>query len=178
MIEIDPSIPNAGWFDYQNFYDKVVQEMPNGGTFVEIGTYHGRSAIYLALKMLESSKRFRIITLENNWLNINSDNPEVVPTSKDKIISNFIKCGVERFVDLIMNDSLKINHLTDVDWVFLDCTIDYEPQVKHIKHWLPKIKKGGIISGHDYELFEGVNRAVNHVFHEVSNMGACWYVRV
>jgi predicted O-methyltransferase YrrM len=178
MIEIDNCIPNPTWFDYQDFYDKVVEEMPFGGVFVEVGTYHGRSAIYLALKMLSSTNRFKIITIENLSLNPSYRvDPEIVPTSRNTILQNFKTYGVGSHINLMTCDSLK-THMTNVDWVFLDCTVNYQYETDHIKHWLPKIKKGGVISGHDYELHEGVHRAVNEMFRDVSTMGMCWYVQV
>jgi predicted O-methyltransferase YrrM len=178
MIEIDHDIPNPTWFDYHDFYDKVVEEMPFGGVFIEVGAYHGRSTIYLALKMLSSSNRFKIITIENLSINpANKVNTEVVPTTKNSILKNFKRYGVTRYIHLMTDDSFKI-HINNVDWVFLDCTVNYQFEIDHIKHWLPKIKKGGMISGHDYELHEGVHRAVNDTFRDVSTMGMCWYVQV
>jgi len=45
----------------------------------------------------------------------------------------------------------------DADHTYLGCKCD-------ILAWYPKIKKGGIICGHDYYCCEGVNKAVNDVF--------------
>lgn len=58
-----------------------------------------------------------------------------------------------------------------VDFVFIDGDHRYEYVKEDITLWLPKIKKGGIIAGHDYNntdihgnLFKGVDKAVHEAF--------------
>jgi hypothetical protein len=66
-----------------------------------------------------------------------------------------------------------------LDFVFIDADHSYECCLADIKAWLPKIKPGGFISGHDYDNTDypqwGVKRAVEEVFGEVE-VGAnfCW----
>lgn len=48
------------------------------------------------------------------------------------------------------------------DVVYIDALHDYSEVLADITAWLPKVKKGGIISGHDYTL-SGVQRAVNEL---------------
>jgi len=58
-----------------------------------------------------------------------------------------------------------------LDFVFIDGNHAYEYIVADIKAWLPKIKLGGLLSGHDYKVKGhnrsfGVTRAVNEIFKE------------
>jgi hypothetical protein len=48
----------------------------------------------------------------------------------------------------------------------LDASHDYESCISDIKSWYPKVKKGGIISGDDFNLchFPGVVKAVYECF--------------
>ena len=46
------------------------------------------------------------------------------------------------------------------DMVFIDGGHEYENVKADIQYWLPRIAKGGLISGHDFHFFEGVRRAV------------------
>lgn len=50
-----------------------------------------------------------------------------------------------------------------LDFVYIDAAHDYESVVEDIKAWYPKVKMGGIISGHDYAdiVGFGVVRAVD-----------------
>lgn len=52
-----------------------------------------------------------------------------------------------------------------LDMVFLDGDHSYEGVKSDIEHWLPKIKQGGVMCGHDYGREEyGVTEAVNEKF--------------
>jgi len=49
----------------------------------------------------------------------------------------------------------------NVDLVFIDAGHDYDSVIADIEAWLPKVRSGGIVSGHDYQQkFPGVQRAV------------------
>ncbi|GAF72188.1 unnamed protein product [marine sediment metagenome] len=51
------------------------------------------------------------------------------------------------------------------DLVFLDADHHYDDVLRNIQEWLPKVRKDGVLSGHDYgERFEGVKRAVDEYF--------------
>ena len=53
-----------------------------------------------------------------------------------------------------------------VDLVFIDACHEYEPCLADIKAWLPTVRPGGMIAGHDYSwnMFPGVVHAVEEVF--------------
>jgi Methyltransferase domain len=48
-----------------------------------------------------------------------------------------------------------------VDIVFLDGSHDYEDVKWECENYSTIIKPGGVLSGHDYNIFEGVNKAVD-----------------
>jgi hypothetical protein len=53
-----------------------------------------------------------------------------------------------------------------LDFVFIDASHEYEDVKKDIQTWLPKVKKNGILAGHDYyvgecDYFPGVKKAVD-----------------
>lgn len=58
------------------------------------------------------------------------------------------------------------------DWIYIDADHSYEAVLHDIKSWFPKLKKGGVISGHDYDpdtndenfLKYGVAKAVKEFF--------------
>ena len=55
----------------------------------------------------------------------------------------------------------------DFDLVFIDADHSYEGVKENILTWLPKVRPGGLLAGHDYEanipFFEGVKRAVDEI---------------
>jgi len=42
-----------------------------------------------------------------------------------------------------------------LDFVYIDANHSYEDVMKDIIAWTPKVKKGGIVAGHDYKNFKG-----------------------
>ena len=51
-----------------------------------------------------------------------------------------------------------------IDFVFIDADHSYEGCSRDIKAWLPKVKAGGMISGHDYGTNQGnVKKAVDEL---------------
>lgn len=41
-----------GWFTFPKFYSKMVEKCQNGGKMVEVGTWKGKSATYMAVDEL------------------------------------------------------------------------------------------------------------------------------
>ena len=56
---------------------------------------------------------------------------------------------------------------------------EFNDLLKDINSWLPKIRKGGMISGHDYFNPCGVKKAVDEKFgSKVKTYDSCWYVEL
>lgn len=47
-----------------------------------------------------------------------------------------------------------------LDFVFIDANHSYESVKEDIEAWTPKVRAGGIVSGHDYYVFKSGNRGV------------------
>ena len=65
--------------------------------------------------------------------------------------------------------------------VYLDASHFYEDVKRDIEIWLPLVKKGGIIGGHDYAggRFAGVKKAVNEKFPLINKLeDSVWLARV
>ena len=77
-------------------------------------------------------------------------------------------------VDLFEDNSL--------DFVFIDASHEYEDVKNDILAWLPKVKRGGILAGHDYyvnqDWFSGVKKAVNEIFSDFETSEDCFIVNV
>jgi len=68
-------------------------------------------------------------------------------------------------IKIIKKSSLNASKLfknESIDIIFIDADHSYEGVKKDISLWLPKVKVGGFLTGHDYGLgFYGVINAVN-----------------
>ncbi len=67
-----------------------------------------------------------------------------------------------------------------LDFVFIDAAHDYDNVKADIATWLPKVRPGGILAGHDYSrAFRGVKRAVGEYFPgRFQRRGDLWWVIV
>ena len=45
-----------GWFNYSETYDMIVDQIPDDGKIVEIGSFLGRSTHYLATSLMNANK--------------------------------------------------------------------------------------------------------------------------
>lgn len=63
----------------------------------------------------------------------------------------------------------------DFDLVFIDGNHEYCQVKEDILNWLPKVRPGGILAGHDYEpsipIFDGVKQAVDEIFNQKIMLG-------
>lgn len=65
-----------------------------------------------------------------------------------------------------------------LDFVFIDADHAYESVIKDIRAWTPKLRPGGMISGHDTH-FVGVLQAINEIIPEWKAAGVdhVWYAK-
>jgi len=62
---------------------------------------------------------------------------------------------------MLSDEAAKMMENNFYDFIFIDGLHTYEQVSKDCHNFYPKIKSGGIFSGHDYNVIEGVNKAVN-----------------
>jgi hypothetical protein len=67
---------------------------------------------------------------------------------------NVIGCGLAATVSLIVGDSIEAAGFfadRSIAWVHLDARHDREHLIADIGAWLPKVQRGGWLSGDDYD---------------------------
>jgi len=174
MKEVIYRQPN--FFTWPTLYRDMVNIFPDGSKFAEIGLLEGRSLIYLINEIAKSGKDIKIIgvdyfqkqsegLLEVFWGNTQDlhDKFELM-VGKSAEIAEKIKDGI-------------------LDFVFIDADHRYEFVKADILAWLPKIKNGGIIAGHDYiPTYSGVMQAADEIFKDKVDkkytFEGCWLVNL
>lgn len=151
----------VGWFTWPRFYKMMIDKLPSGSKVVEVGTYEGKSFAYFMVEMTNAGKEFEV------W---GVDSFTFTGENGKSILENFLR-HLEpffgKFDTLIANSWDAASHFEDksLDFVFLDADHVYESISKDIEAWLPKIKPGGILAGHDYvPIHPGVIQAVDENF--------------
>jgi predicted O-methyltransferase YrrM len=173
-----------GWFNMEQQYLELLDATPEGGTFVELGCYKGKSTSFIGVEIHKRKRDINFFAIDSFQGATNSTDANEIKAYEN--ISE-IEESYTYNVSLIGNKIKTIVSLTDeaaqyfddssVDVVFVDGGHSYEVVKADILAWLPKVKKGGIISGHDFNAWEGVNQAVTEIFgapHKVEN--DCWFI--
>jgi hypothetical protein len=156
-----------GWFQWRSAQEEAASWFPEGSCFVEVGTYLGRSLCSLGEVVQRSGKTFMVIGVDT----CRGSGPEGSRgkdyhgaavtqgggTFAGALHKNVLDCGYGDRIQLIIADSLTAARLfgdASVDWVHLDARHDYASVKADIQAWLPKVKRGGWLSGDDYDEFK------------------------
>jgi len=180
-----------GWSDgIDQVYKHAVELVPKNSTrpyhFVEVGTWRGRSAAIMTVAIINSGKNIKFDCVDT-WRG-SQDEPEhlndpsvIYDTLYEEFLKNMSK--VEGHFNPIRLDSIQAAGLYEdqsLDFVFIDAQHDYESVKKDILAWMPKVRPGGIIAGHDYNHTGDycVGKAVRELFSQFETPSYCWLVRL
>ena len=169
------------WFTYPNLYTSMVNKFGDGSHFVEVGTWKGMSAAYMAVEMINSNKKIKFDCVDTwEYMDIQSD---IKKSLYGNLYETFLN-NIEPVKDLIKPikklswEAAELYDDNSLDFVFIDAAHDYESVIKDIKAWYPKIKSGGVFAGHDYQTTEtcGVKKAVDEILGEdnILSSEGCW----
>ena len=183
-----------GWFNFEHLYSLVVSHFPREAKFVEVGTWKGKSAAYLCTEMVKAGKQQTLDCVDHF-----KGSKEEQDTHHKEATSKYIAevCGnnlrpfwlseknkhwsvrrdnLVKLVPLSSIAAAKQYKDNSLDFVFIDAGHSYEEVRQDIKTWLPKVKQGGWLAGHDYNApsFPGVSKAVNELLPNVIDMTSCW----
>jgi hypothetical protein len=152
-----------GWFQWRSGQEEAVQHFEPGTRFVEVGNFLGRSLCSLGELVQESGKQFTVIGVDT-CRGSGIEGPknkdyhgmavaEGGGTFAGTLHRNILKCGVADTISLIVADSVTAaGFFADgsLGWVHLDARHDRENLQADIAAWLPKVRKGGWLSGDDF----------------------------
>lgn len=134
------------------------EKFNKGLTGAEIGVYKGDNAEFI-LKILEPTMLY-LVDPWNNFLD--TDSNEIIGETQYLETQQRLKgYGNKRLIKRTSQEASKIIQ-DELDFVYIDADHHYDSVVNDLKLWYPKVKKGGVLAGHDYHRsMEGVVMAVN-----------------
>jgi predicted O-methyltransferase YrrM len=173
-----------GYFDgaFLDIYREAVERAPNHqpSTFVEIGSWKGRSAAFMAVEIVNSGKPISLYCVDvwagkATWSErhqrdrgIGACVATALANDPDIEVIYEIFCNnvaAFPFVFPVRKSSRQASFAFDdktLDFVMIDASHDYEDVYDDIVAWTPKLRPGGMLAGDDYS-WPGVWRAVGEV---------------
>lgn len=143
---------------------EILYELMNEYGFrvvAEVGCKEGRTTEYL-LSAFEDSFVHAVDPFEN----VPNEGESYDDWDYDAIKKDFINRTFDYQDRLQLHQCLSTDAAFEIedgslDLVFIDAAHDHANVFADIRDWLPKVKKGGLLTGHDFNhKFPGVQRAV------------------
>jgi hypothetical protein len=156
-------LEEGSFCNFHSFYEEIARWIPDGGTWVEIGVYWGESFRWGLVATLNEGKNVHHAAVDafpwphNGMEMVDVFHAHMGPelAGKYQTIKSGSAAAAANFAD------------QSVDFVFIDADHVYDRVKEDILAWLPKVKPGGIIAGHDYNVgHPGVLQAVPEIFRD------------
>lgn len=141
-----------GWFSYEGIYKEMVSRAVDGAIFVEVGSFKGRSSSFLAVEILNSGKKITLDCIDT-WQG-SDEHQDIKEIVEGTLYETFLK-NTESVKDLINPIRLPSVEAVDrykdgsIDFIMIDGDHTFDAVCKDIAAYLPKMKKGGVMTGDD-----------------------------
>lgn len=136
---------------------------------IEIGSYCGASSSIIAEQFEHSA-----INCVDPWSPYTEDCSviDLVKQEKELIEAEYLfDTVVSSHSNITKNKTSSLEYVKkipdhSIDFIYIDGNHQYSSVKEDIISWLPKIKKGGVISGHDYT-WDSVKKATQEIFQKI-----------
>ena len=143
-----------GFFTYDSLYENIVNIIPENEIMVELGCWLGQSTCFMAQKIKESGKKLTFYACD-----LFATPSGIVwqeRCEKDEFYSIFLENlglqEVTEYVIPVISDTLEFAKTfpdKSIFFLYVDDNHEEDHVYNELKAWLPKMKKNGIMSGHD-----------------------------
>ena len=149
-------------------YKNMVNRFSWGSHFVEVGAFLGKSAVYMAVEIINSGKNIKFDCIDH-WQGSeehnDNDNDKV---NLERLYEDFLENikpvkGVINPIRANSIDASKLYKPNSLDFVFIDASHDEVSVKADLECWMPCLKEDGVIAGDDLDN-EGVATAVKWFF--------------
>ena len=178
-----------GWFNMEQQYLELLEATPEGGIFVELGAYKGKSTSFIVTEMINRGRNIKFYTVDTFQGDSGSTDTKEVEAYKQVNVSNLFGEFTKNteHLDSYFNTMIGYSNETamlfednSVDQIFVDAGHSREAVLADLKAWYPKMKNGSTMAGHDYHSWEGVKKAVLEFFGKEPDKveNDCWFIKI
>lgn len=150
-----------GWLSDREgiFLYEMASQCTGKGVIVEIGSWHGKSTIWLAAGSKDYSKT-KVYAIDHHQ---GSEEITILRSSCDTFsifIENIRKAGLDDIVEpiLMTSEQAWLNFNQHVELLFIDGSHTLENVLKDFILWQQKLIKGGILLLHDFTYWPAVQK--------------------
>ena len=146
----------------------AIQQVEGDAVFVEVGVFLGGNLVRVAKMIEQSGKNIKLIGIDNfSFWNISDKGMREGGVGDDhfgQCQQNIKKSNADAHLfDCDSVEAAQGFEDESIDLIFLDGDHGQEYVARELDAWIPKVKTGGIISGHDFYC-EGIRTAVYERF--------------
>lgn len=175
-----------GWFGEGNRrqLDRLVTVKTR--TIIEVGTWLGMSAFYMAERMSPSGKIYCVDLWENTPQVAHHLEALEIPSLYHQFLSNVIHRKKTDMIVPVKLSSIEASSVLAVkaDVIYIDASHDQESVRQDVVAWSRHLKPGGVICGDDwgverFQVSAGVYQAMTEVpLHGLQNDEAFWWAQM
>lgn len=159
------------------FLQEIARSLPPGAIVVEVGSWKGRSTVAIC----DALDGTNAVVWAVDTFRGDAELVDLHGTiDHEAVRAEFTRnTGEYERLRVLEADSVAAAASfadRSIDWVFIDADHSYDAVLADIAAWAPKVKDGGLISGHDYGR-SGVTDAVRRSFGSVSVAHSIWHTR-
>lgn len=171
-----------GWFGDNDYmiYMGAVSRYGKGAKLAEVGVWKGRSLISILplAKYLHYSQFVAVDTFKGSQSELTTSHKEATTTNiRDIFESNLKSSGYLNDVMILEMESFNGSRCFPdnyFDVIFIDAEHTFDAVTNDIRNWLPKLKLGGTLVGHDW-IWEPVSSAVTNSLSGVYSSDNMWW---
>ena len=155
----------------------------------EVGVFRGECTSQLLKKLPELEKIYCVDLWEHypDFTKILKPGGRYFNVDFDDIFNEYQREVEQPFRERVKTlkmksqDAAKLISDNSLDFIFIDANHAYEYVKQDIQIWTPKLKKGGLLSGHDYGKDNkkpgfGVTKAVDELIPKANIEKGLWYI--
>ena len=176
-----------GWFNMETQYLELLDATPEGGTFVELGCYKGKSTSFIGVEIHKQKRDINFFAIDSfeGATNSNDVNEvkayEGISEIEESYTYNVSPIGnkIKTIVSL-SHEASQYFEDGSVDCLFIDAGHSKEAVLNDLKAWYPKMKNNSIMAGHDWTSWPGVKEAFLEYFKREPDKieNDCWFIGI
>lgn len=122
---------------------ELLKRLPNQGVFAEIGVDEGA----FSKEIIETCKPKKLVLIDN-WATRRYNSSKRKKVEQD--FKQQLSSGQVEIINSLSVDAAEHFENEYFDWIYIDTDHSYATTAAELRAYAPKIKRNGIIAGHDY----------------------------